>query len=187
MPRRIGALDRKLLRDLRQMKGQSIAIASIIAVGVTMFVTYLSNFESLQRTRETYYPTARFADVFASLKRAPTSGVAPSRRPEEFPRHHAPTHEPADLSQCDVCRRDCVRCRLQLCSSVVVGTRARPRQLARAGIHAYGDLPDSARRDRMCDDRGPSGRRVDRVRARRSDHGRLLQRNVPQSRTAAAN
>lgn len=72
-PRRIGALDRKLLRDLWQMKGQSAAIASVVAAGVAMFVMYLSNFESLQRTRETYYQSARFADVFASLKRAPAS------------------------------------------------------------------------------------------------------------------
>jgi putative ABC transport system permease protein len=55
------------------MKGQSIAIASVVAAGVAMFVMYLSNFESLQRTRSTYYQTARFADVFASLKRAPAS------------------------------------------------------------------------------------------------------------------
>jgi putative ABC transport system permease protein len=72
-PRRIGALDRKLCRDLWQMKGQSIAIASVIAAGVAMFVMYLSNFESLQRTRSTYYQAARFADVFASVKRAPAS------------------------------------------------------------------------------------------------------------------
>ena len=72
-PRRIGALDRKLLRDLWQMKGQAFAIGAVIAAGVAMFVMYLSNFESLQRTRETYYRTARFADVFASLKRAPAS------------------------------------------------------------------------------------------------------------------
>ena len=70
---RIGALDRKLLRDLWQMKGQSVAIALVIAAGVAMFVMYLSNFESLQRTRAAYYQTARFADVFASLKRAPAS------------------------------------------------------------------------------------------------------------------
>jgi putative ABC transport system permease protein len=72
-PRRIGALDRKLCRDLWQMKGQSIAIASVIAAGVAMFVMYLSNFESLQRTRSAYYQAARFADVFASVKRAPAS------------------------------------------------------------------------------------------------------------------
>lgn len=70
-PRYIGALDRKLLRDLWQMKGQSVAIGSVIAAGIAMFVMYLSNFESLQRTREAYYQSARFADVFASLKRAP--------------------------------------------------------------------------------------------------------------------
>jgi putative ABC transport system permease protein len=70
---RIPILDRKLLRDLWEMKGQALAIASVIAAGVTMFVTYLSNFDSLQRTRALYYERARFADVFASLKRAPAS------------------------------------------------------------------------------------------------------------------
>ncbi len=73
MPARVPMLDRKLLRDLWEMKGQSLAIASVLAAGVTMFVTYLSTFDSLQRTRATYYEGARFADVFASVKRAPAS------------------------------------------------------------------------------------------------------------------
>jgi putative ABC transport system permease protein len=73
MPARLRALDRKLIRDLWAMKGQSLAIASVIGAGVAMFVMYLSNFDSLQRTRASYYETARFADVFASLKRAPSS------------------------------------------------------------------------------------------------------------------
>jgi len=73
MPARIRALDRKLIRDLWAMKGQSLAIASVIAAGVAMFVMYLSNFDSLERTRASYYDTARFADVFALLKRAPLS------------------------------------------------------------------------------------------------------------------
>jgi len=73
MPARIRALDRKLIRDLWAMKGQSLAIASVIAAGVAMFVMYLSNFDSLQRTRAAFYDSARFADVFASLKRAPSS------------------------------------------------------------------------------------------------------------------
>ncbi|MGE3274796.1 MAG: ABC transporter permease [Vicinamibacterales bacterium] len=67
----LSALDRKLLRDLWGMKGQALAVAAVIASGVTMFVTYLSNFDSLQRTQEAYYERQRFADVFASLKRAP--------------------------------------------------------------------------------------------------------------------
>lgn len=73
MPARLRALDRKLIRDLWAMKGQSLAIAAVIAAGVAMFVMYLSNFDSLQRTRAVYYESARFADVFASLKRAPSS------------------------------------------------------------------------------------------------------------------
>ena len=72
LPLRIRMLDRKLLRDLWAMKGQAAAIAAVIAAGVTMFVAYFSNFDSLQRARAAYYDEARFADVFASLKRAPS-------------------------------------------------------------------------------------------------------------------
>ena len=68
---RLSALNRKLLRDLWEMKGQALAIASVIAAGVTMFVTYQSNFDSLQRTRTVYYERQRLADVFASMTRAP--------------------------------------------------------------------------------------------------------------------
>ena len=58
------ALDRKLLRDLWEMKGQALAIAAVVAAGVTMYVTYLSNFDSLRRTQRAYYERFRFADVF---------------------------------------------------------------------------------------------------------------------------
>jgi putative ABC transport system permease protein len=72
MPAWIGTLDRKLLRDLWAMKGQATAIAAVMAAGVTMFVAYFSNFDSLQRARAAYYEQARFADVFVGLKRAPS-------------------------------------------------------------------------------------------------------------------
>lgn len=65
------AIHRKLLRDLWQIKGQAIAIAAVICVGVTMLIAYLSTFESLKRTRDVYYERYRMADVFASLVRAP--------------------------------------------------------------------------------------------------------------------
>src|SRR5574341_898708 len=67
----VSSLDRKLLRDLWQMKGQAVAIALVIGSGVAMLVTYLSNFDSLRRTQRAYYERQRFAEVFASLKRAP--------------------------------------------------------------------------------------------------------------------
>lgn len=69
--RGLRSLDRKLVRDLVAMKGQATAIAAVMAAGVAMFVAYLSNFDSLERTRQDYYATQRFADVFANARRAP--------------------------------------------------------------------------------------------------------------------
>jgi putative ABC transport system permease protein len=64
-------LDRKLLRDIWALKGQALAISLVIAAGVAMFVMYLSTFHSLRLTQQTYYDRYRFADVFASMTRAP--------------------------------------------------------------------------------------------------------------------
>jgi putative ABC transport system permease protein len=68
---RITPLNRKLFRDLLAMKGQAIAIAMVVAAGVAVYVMYMATFTSLQRTELAYYQQQRFADVFASLKRAP--------------------------------------------------------------------------------------------------------------------
>jgi putative ABC transport system permease protein len=68
---RTSALNRKLLRDLAAMRAQALAIALVVAAGVSMYVMYLSNFASLRGTRAAYYSRQRFADVFASMKRAP--------------------------------------------------------------------------------------------------------------------
>jgi len=67
----ISSLNRKLLRDILAMKGQAFAIAMVVAAGVAMYVMYLSNFDSLRETQRAYYERQQFADVFASLKRAP--------------------------------------------------------------------------------------------------------------------
>jgi putative ABC transport system permease protein len=67
----LSPLNRKLLRDILLMRGQALAIAMVVAAGVAMYVMYLSNFESLRRTQRAYYQQHRFADVFASVKRAP--------------------------------------------------------------------------------------------------------------------
>lgn len=65
------ALDLKLLRDLWRMKGQVLAIAAVITGGVATFIMFLSTMNSLYATRDAFYRDYRFADVFASLKRAP--------------------------------------------------------------------------------------------------------------------
>jgi putative ABC transport system permease protein len=70
------ALNRKLLRDLAQMRGQAIAIALVIASGVATFVMSLTTYTSMARMQEAYYERYRFADLFLSLKRAPNSLAA---------------------------------------------------------------------------------------------------------------
>jgi putative ABC transport system permease protein len=69
----MSSLDRKLWRELWGMKGQALAIAVVIASGVATFVMSLSTWHSLQLTQAVFYRDYHFADVFASLKRAPES------------------------------------------------------------------------------------------------------------------
>jgi len=64
-------LDRKLLRDLRALKSQALAVALVMACGLTMMIMTRSLILSLESTRDDYYREHRFAQVFAKLKRAP--------------------------------------------------------------------------------------------------------------------
>lgn len=67
------ALDRKLVRDLGQMKGQIVAVALVMACGLTMMIMARGLISSLEIAKRHYYNTHRFADVFGDLKRAPNS------------------------------------------------------------------------------------------------------------------
>jgi len=67
------ALDRKVLRDLRQMWSQALTIALVVASGIGGFITSLSAVDSLALARDRFYAQGRFADVFAAVKRAPNA------------------------------------------------------------------------------------------------------------------
>lgn len=67
------AIDRKLWRDLWHMRGQAVAIALVVMCGVGTYVMFLSTLGALRATQEDYYREYRFAEVFATLKRAPES------------------------------------------------------------------------------------------------------------------
>jgi putative ABC transport system permease protein len=67
----VKALDRKLLRDLWQMRGQALAIALVVMCGVGTYIMFTATLAALRGTQQSYYREYRFADVFASLKRAP--------------------------------------------------------------------------------------------------------------------
>ena len=68
---KLRTIDVKTLRDLRGMLGQSIAIAFVIIAGVSTYVGMRGVYGTLQRTLDAYYDDYRFADGFASVRRAP--------------------------------------------------------------------------------------------------------------------
>jgi putative ABC transport system permease protein len=65
------ALDRKLRRDLWNMRGMVVAICLVMVGGISTFVMSRVTYQSLQVTQARYYVDQRFADVFANLVRAP--------------------------------------------------------------------------------------------------------------------
>ncbi len=70
---KVSCLNRKLLRDLWRLKSQGLAIASVVAAGVALMVAIFGSVAALTLSMDAFYEHYRFADVFASLKRAPNS------------------------------------------------------------------------------------------------------------------
>lgn len=67
----IPPLRRKVLRDLRRLWAQVLAIALVLAAGVATLILGNGAYASLHETRARYYDGYRFADVFADVTRAP--------------------------------------------------------------------------------------------------------------------
>ncbi|MCB1395353.1 MAG: ABC transporter permease [Rhodobacter sp.] len=71
----VRALDRKMLRDLRRIWAQTLAIALVLGCGIMVLVGAHSTQLTLSGTQAAYYERQRFGDVFASMTRAPASVV----------------------------------------------------------------------------------------------------------------
>ena len=69
------ALDLKLVRDLWHLRGQAFAIAIVLAAASATFILSMGVHRSLSETRDAYYSEYNFADVFASMTRAPRTVV----------------------------------------------------------------------------------------------------------------
>lgn len=67
----MNSLNKKLLRDLSAMKGQSLAISAVIACGIAVFVMSMTTLGSLTKAKHNYYAEKRFAEIFTTLVRAP--------------------------------------------------------------------------------------------------------------------
>jgi len=65
------ALDKKLINDLKRIWAQSLAIAMVMACGVSTIIISVGSYRSLEETRSVFYERYRFASVFASAVRAP--------------------------------------------------------------------------------------------------------------------
>src|SRR5574337_65609 len=70
---KVSALWQKLGRELWQHKGLMASIAMVVATGIMTVMTMRGSYDSLVAARQSYYRQARFADVWAPLKRAPDS------------------------------------------------------------------------------------------------------------------
>jgi putative ABC transport system permease protein len=64
-------IDKKLLRDVQRLWPQALAIALVVAAGVATMILAIGAYRSLYETRAAYYERYRFADVFATVTRAP--------------------------------------------------------------------------------------------------------------------
>jgi len=65
------ALERKLLRDLWNIKDQSLAIALVMAAGIPVFVMTFSTFESLRVTRKLLLRANPLRERFRSAQARP--------------------------------------------------------------------------------------------------------------------
>src|SRR5713226_3431505 len=67
----VSTLERKLLREAMNLKGQIATIAIVLAGGITCFISMRGTVSSLESSRDNYYDRYRFAHVFAHAERAP--------------------------------------------------------------------------------------------------------------------
>jgi putative ABC transport system permease protein len=72
---KLSALDRKLVRDLREMAGQGVTISLVVAAGIAGYIALISTYGSLVDSRDLYYAQYRFGDAFVTLERAPLALV----------------------------------------------------------------------------------------------------------------
>ncbi|MBM4214076.1 MAG: FtsX-like permease family protein [Gammaproteobacteria bacterium] len=64
-------LDRKLLRDLRRLWLQAVAVGVVLGCGIAIFVMATGMYGSLEVSRDQYYARSLMADLAGSLVRAP--------------------------------------------------------------------------------------------------------------------
>ncbi len=86
--RTVKSINRKLLRELWQLKGQMFSIALVVATGIMTVITMRGSYDSLVQAQQSYYRQARFADIWAPPSVHPRRCASTFRR---FPVWHRST------------------------------------------------------------------------------------------------
>ncbi|MCB9025829.1 MAG: FtsX-like permease family protein [Bdellovibrionaceae bacterium] len=67
----ISVLNRKLIRDLINIKAQVFSISLIVGLGVAVLFGFTSTYSTLKMSRDYFFKEAKFADLFIPIKKAP--------------------------------------------------------------------------------------------------------------------
>lgn len=72
----VRALQIKLIRDLKYLKSQIVSVALLLVVGLSVFVSSWSSYQSLNDAKDYFYDQYQFADLFSEFERAPESIIS---------------------------------------------------------------------------------------------------------------
>lgn len=67
----MSALFKKLLRNIRQGKGQFLAVVAVVTIGIMVYVSMSSTYNNLTKAQEDFYRQANFADYYFMVVKAP--------------------------------------------------------------------------------------------------------------------
>ena len=66
-------LKKKLIREMMHLKLQVFSIAMVVGIGVAVMFGFSSTYESLKTSRDVFYQSSGFSDIFLRTKKAPSS------------------------------------------------------------------------------------------------------------------
>lgn len=64
-------LTRKLLRNLTERKGQFIAVAAVVAIGIMLYIALSVSYQNLRDSQQDFYEEKHFADYYFQVVKAP--------------------------------------------------------------------------------------------------------------------
>lgn len=67
----MNTLTRKLLRSLILRKGQFIAVVSVVAIGIMLYIAMSNSYQNLQKSQLDFYAKKDFADYYFQVVKAP--------------------------------------------------------------------------------------------------------------------